>query len=81
MNMGHFSTFLFARPGFFEGVSRILDFGNTLCEYNHSQNAEDADRNALWADYLSLGEDFRAVLPPLPASQDRVPARVEKAPV
>jgi len=55
------SDFLFARPSFFEGVARILDFGNTLQEYNTS-TPEMADYHALKADWQAVGEDMmRAV--------------------
>ena len=57
--MGNCSDFLFARPSFLEGIARILDFGNTLNEYNYSQSEEDADENALWMDWAMVGSDLR----------------------
>jgi hypothetical protein len=56
------SDLLFTRPSFLEGVARILDFGNTLQEYNTSISPEMADYRALMADWQAVGEDMmRAV--------------------
>jgi hypothetical protein len=60
--MGDYSSTLFARPSFSEGVGRLLDFGNTLSEYNRSQNGQEADLAALRTDALALGEDLRMAL-------------------
>lgn len=60
--MSNFTTFLFARPSFFEGVARVLDFGNTLCEYNRAATPEEADARATWCDWAAIGEDYVAVL-------------------
>lgn len=57
--MGEFSTFLFARPTFAEGMGRVLDFGNTMSEYNRSVSAEQADLTALWMDWGAIGFDLR----------------------
>lgn len=57
--MGDFSTFLFANPSFFEGMSRVLDVGGTLTEFNRSRSGVEADLLALHADWLALGDDFR----------------------
>ena len=56
------SLFLCARPSFIEGVSRILDFGNTLSEYNRSLTPEQADHLALCADWRLIGMDLANVL-------------------
>lgn len=48
--MNELSTFLFARPTFREGWGRLLDFGNTLSEYNRSATPQEADRIAITAD-------------------------------
>ncbi len=45
--MGTYTDFLYARPSFAEGMARIMDFGNTLTEYNRSP---DPDTMALVAD-------------------------------
>ncbi len=57
--MGQYSQFLFARPSFLEGAARILDFGDTLSEYNRSPTEADADFNALYSDWLAVGDDLR----------------------
>ncbi len=60
--MGDFSTFLFARPTAAEGVGRILDFGDTLTEYNRSPTDQMADLNAAWCDWLAVASDFRKAM-------------------
>ncbi len=51
---------LFARPSFVEGISRILDMGNTLEQYNTSQIEEEADLEALKSDGKAVGNDMRS---------------------
>ena len=68
--MGSYSDLLFARPSFFEGAGRILDFGDTLTEYNSSPTPEQADYLALLSDWCAVGEDLRRAL-------DRVGAQIE----
>jgi len=53
------SDFLYASPSLLEGVARILDFGNTLNEYNSSQSEEEADEIALRMDWTMVGADLR----------------------
>ena len=60
--MGDLSSFLFARPSAIEGVSRILDFGDTLTEYNRSRTGAVADYIALAADCEVVGNDLYAVM-------------------
>jgi len=60
--MGDFSTFLFARPSFSEGMGRILDFGNTLTEYNRSESEQQADMIACWMEWEAIANDFRQQL-------------------
>lgn len=55
--MNELSTFLYARPSFVEGLGRILDFNNTLSEYNYSLTGEEADYFALLADWRLIGRD------------------------
>jgi hypothetical protein len=59
--MGDYSTFLFARPSFAEGMARALDFGGTLQEYNRSITPEQADNIALAADIEAVNADFGLV--------------------
>lgn len=60
--MGQYSFFLFARPSFSEGTARILDFGDTLTEYNRSKTPEEADFNALFSDWCAVGDDLRTAM-------------------
>jgi hypothetical protein len=56
------STFLFARASVVEGVSRSMDIGGTLQEYNGSQSGQEADALALSADFHAIGEDLRRAM-------------------
>ena len=56
--MGRYSTFLFARPSFLEGVARVLDIGGTLNVYNASPTPELADYLAVYSDWLAAGADI-----------------------
>lgn len=53
------TDFLFARPSFWSGAARVLDFAGTLQTYNTSREAEEADRRALRADWNAVGDDMR----------------------
>lgn len=57
--MGQYSYFLFARPSFSEGAGRIMDFGNTLSEYNRTENP---DFNAFLADWSAIGFDLESAI-------------------
>lgn len=52
------SYLLFARPSFWEGIARVLDFGSTLQNYNRSFSPEQADLNALRSDWRVVGQDI-----------------------
>jgi len=56
--MDELSGVLFARPSFFEGIARILDFGNTLSQYNDPPGSEEADYYAIRADWQVIGQDI-----------------------
>jgi hypothetical protein len=56
--MFHYSSFLFARPSFLEGVARIVDFGNTLNQYNGCETPEQADLVAIASDWAAIGLDL-----------------------
>lgn len=60
--MGYYSTFLFARPSFIEGVARVVDLGGTLNVYNESPNSELADFLAMRADWLAVGSDIAGAI-------------------
>lgn len=52
------SDFLYARPSFVEGLARIIDFGNTLNEYNTSPTDKEADFTAISVDWYRIGQDL-----------------------
>ena len=53
---------LFARPSFWGGFGQLLDFGNTMFEFNRSLTGEQADYFALKGDWLAVGQDFYDVI-------------------
>ena len=56
------SDFLFARPSFLGGASRVLDLFGTLQEYNRSLTLEIADQRAMLSDLRAIGADFKQVI-------------------
>jgi hypothetical protein len=60
--MSDYTSFLFARPSFLEGVARLLDVGGTLNEYNTSPNGRLADYNALRMDWKAVGDALRQAM-------------------
>ncbi len=54
--------FLFANPDFFSGMSRILDLGSTLNEYNSTLEPKIADYYALKSDWAVVGSDIQAAI-------------------
>lgn len=57
--MSEYTTFLFARPSWLEGIARLLDFGNTLQVYNTSADPDEADAAAIALDWNAIGDDMR----------------------
>lgn len=57
-----YSRFLFTRPSVIEGMARLLDFGNTLDSYQFFQTAEEADAQALYADWCAVGHDMQKAI-------------------
>lgn len=55
MNVRMSTDFLYARPSFWDGWARILDFGDTLTEYNMTL---DQDYFALKSDWSVVGDDI-----------------------
>ncbi len=53
------ADFLYAEPSFLEGAARIMDFGNTLQEYDTSSSGEEADEKAAWMDWAAVGAAIR----------------------
>ena len=56
--MGRYANLLMAGPSFTEGMARILDFGDTLTEYNRLLSAEQADAIAMEADWKAVADDL-----------------------
>ncbi len=54
--------YLFAEPSFVEGMARILDFGDTLTEFNESLTPTQANSIALTTDWQAVFEDVRIAL-------------------
>jgi hypothetical protein len=61
LGMNH-STFLFATPTWTEGVGRLLDFGDTLTQYNDSVTPEQADYRAIAMDWRAVGADILSAI-------------------
>ena len=55
-------SYLFARPSFLLGMASILDFGNTLTEYNYANDGDQADYLALRSDWYAVGADVKMAL-------------------
>jgi hypothetical protein len=49
------STFLFAMPSFWDGMSRSVDIGDTMTEFNSSLTPVQADSLAIWNDWRMVG--------------------------
>lgn len=60
--MNKLSSYLYARPSIVEGIARLVDFGDTLSEYNDILSPEQADALALLADWLVVGDDLREAM-------------------
>ena len=60
--MSDFSTILFARPSFLEGMGRIMDFGDVLQEYNRSLTPQQTDSLAILADWGAVAQDIGAAV-------------------
>jgi hypothetical protein len=54
----YFTHLLYARPSFLEGMARIVDFGNTLNEFNDCPTPEEADWRAIESDWRAVGADM-----------------------
>lgn len=54
--------YLFAKPSFIEGMSRVLDIGGTMEAYNEHDTEAEADRAAIRNDWLAVGDDIRSAM-------------------
>ena len=60
--MGYYSDYLFASPSFWEGMARIVDFGNTMNEYNSSPSDDIADEVSLRMDWGAVGYSLQKAI-------------------
>jgi hypothetical protein len=56
------STFLFALPSWQEGAGRLVDFGDSLTEYNITSAPGNPDERATMQDWLAVGGFLRTAL-------------------
>ncbi|MFM9960815.1 MAG: hypothetical protein ACKV2Q_06280 [Planctomycetaceae bacterium] len=56
------SFYLFAVPGFMEGVASVFDPADALSIYNECPSGADADAIAAYADWKAVASDFEAVV-------------------
>ena len=57
--MGKIQTgFLFAHPSFASGAASTLDLWGQMADYNRSETPEEADANAIFADWAIVGQDI-----------------------
>jgi len=56
------ATFLFALPTWQEGAGRLVDFGDSLTEYNRTTAPEHPDTRAATQDWLAVGDCLRWAL-------------------
>ena len=56
------SDYLYAQPSFLEGMARIVDFGNTLSEFNESLTPVQANNIALTTDWQAVFADVRLAM-------------------
>jgi hypothetical protein len=56
------ATFLFATPSWQEGAGRLVDFGDSLTEYNTTAEPGNPDKRATAQDWLAVGDRLRAAL-------------------
>ncbi len=56
------SGFLFAPPGFIQGLASVLDLGGTLVEYNISRTPQEADMKAIASDWAITGKDIQIAI-------------------
>lgn len=54
--------FLFADPGFIQGMASALDMGGTLVVYNTSETPGEADARAIASDWAIIGKDIEGAI-------------------
>jgi hypothetical protein len=63
------SDFLVAAPSFASGAGRLLDWYGLYDSYNVSQNGQEADFKAMFADWRMVGEDLHNAMVEFEAEQ------------
>lgn len=76
--MSNFSSFLFARPSFVEGVARLIDVSGSLNTYNTSPDGVTADTRALDADWRAVGDCVKESILRYARRLEKRSARAEK---
>lgn len=56
------TTYLLSNKGFISGVSAILDRSSVISRYNTSFSEDDADKKAIFTDWIMTGNDLKAAL-------------------
>jgi hypothetical protein len=56
------SDFLVARPSAVSGVARFFDFAGAFDTYNESRTPDEADANAMYADWTVVGDAIRSAV-------------------
>lgn len=54
-----FSNILFSTPNFLKGAARVWDLFGVLDTYNTSSTEQEADNKAIYADWVTIGNDIR----------------------
>lgn len=67
------TTYLYARPSFVEGLARLIDFGNTLQQYNSTPTAQQADALAMELDWYAVGQDLKNAMLEFDELQSKLP--------
>lgn len=76
--MSKFLCSLFARPSFLEGAARVIDFGDTLTEFNTSLSPQQADYLALQSDWCAVGDDLREAVRQFSDTQGDQPKKPQR---
>ncbi len=58
------TDFLFRRTSALIGAGSVFNLGGNYFKYNFSENADDADMNAIESDWRMIGDDMRSFCDP-----------------
>lgn len=50
--------YLFSKPSFLTGIARLIDVFRATNKYNTSNSDQQADYDALYSDWLAIGDDI-----------------------